>query len=92
MPSPKALPEGKVTIRFEFKYDGGGIGKGGTGTILVDGEKVAEGRIERTQGLVFSADEGADVGQDGETHVTNDYKEGDNKFAGKIHKVTIDLN
>ena len=78
--SPKALPEGKVTIRYEFKYDGGGLGKGGTGTIFVNGEKVAEGKIDRTQANVFSADEGADVGQDGETPVTDDYKEGDNKF------------
>ena len=38
-----------MTIRYEFKYDGGGLGKGGTGTIFVNGEKVAEGRIERTQ-------------------------------------------
>lgn len=87
----KALPEGKVTIRYEFAYDGGGPGKGGMGTIFVNGEKVAEGRIERTQPNFFSADEGADVGLDGETPVTADYKEGDNKFTGKIAKVTIDL-
>ncbi|APW62508.1 Arylsulfatase [Paludisphaera borealis] len=89
--SPKALPEGAATIRFEFQYDGGGLGKGGTGTILVNGEKVAEGRIDRTQGYIFSADEGADVGLDGETPVTDDYKERENKFTGKIGKVTIDL-
>jgi arylsulfatase A-like enzyme len=89
--SPKALPEGKVTIRYEFKYDGGGIGKGGTGTIFVNGEKVAEGKIDKTQGIVFSADEGADVGVDGETPVTDDYKEGDNKFTGKIKKVVIEV-
>ena len=89
--SPKVLPEGKVTIRYEFKYDGDGLGKGGMGTIFVNGEKVAEGKIDKTQGLVFSADEVADVGQDGETPVTNDYKEGDNKFTGKIHKVLVEL-
>jgi arylsulfatase A-like enzyme len=89
--SPKRLPEGNVTIRYEFQYDGGGPGKGGTGTILVNGEKVAEGRIDKTQGYAFSADEGADVGLDGETPVTDDYKERDNKFTGKIRKVTIDL-
>jgi arylsulfatase A-like enzyme len=87
----KAIPAGKATIRFEFNYDGGGPGKGGKGIILVNGEKVAEGHIERTQGFVFSADEGADVGQDGETPVTSDYKEGDNGFTGKIQKVTIEL-
>ena len=87
----KALTAGKATIRYEFVYDGGGPGKGGKGTILVNGEKIAEGVIARTQAGIFSADEGADVGLDGETNVTDDYKEGDNKFTGKIHKVTVEL-
>ena len=64
-----ALPEGKATIRFEFTYDGGGLGKGGVGAIFVNGQKVGEGRIDRTQCCIFSADEGADVGEDGETAV-----------------------
>ena len=50
-PRPKPLPDGKATIRYEFAYDGGGLGKGGTGTIFVNGEKVAEGRIDRTQAI-----------------------------------------
>ena len=54
----KPVPAGKATIRFEFAYDGGGLGKGGMGTIFVNGKKVAEGRIERTQPMIFSADEG----------------------------------
>jgi arylsulfatase len=86
-----ALPAGKATIRFEFAYDGGKLGAGGTGTILVEGQKVAEGRIDQTQGLIFSADEGADVGVDEATPVTEDYKEHDNRFSGKIQKVTIEL-
>jgi arylsulfatase A-like enzyme len=85
------LPAGKATIRFEFAPDGPGMGKGGIGTILVNGQKVAEGRIERTQCCFFSADEGADVGVDEATPVTEDYKEGNNKFTGKINSVTIDL-
>jgi arylsulfatase len=89
--SPTALPEGKVTIRYEFVYEGGGPGKGGMGTILVNGKKVAEGKIDRTQPNVWSADEGADVGQDGETNVTDDYKEGDNKFTGEIRKVVVEV-
>jgi arylsulfatase len=89
--SAKSLPEGKVTVRYEFKYDGDGFGKGGVGTIFVNGEKVAEGKIDRTQGYAVSADEGADVGQDGETNVTDDYKQGDNKFTGRIHKVVVEL-
>ncbi len=87
----EALPSGKATIRFEFAYDGPGLGKGGTGTILVNGKKVAEGKIDKTQGTMFSADEGADVGLDGETNVSDDYKEGDNKFTGKIGKVVIEV-
>jgi arylsulfatase len=86
-----ALPAGKATIRFEFAYDGPGLGKGGTARILVNGKKVADGKIDRTQGGIFSADEGADVGQDGETPVSDDYKQGDNKFTGKIKKVVVDV-
>jgi len=82
---------GKSTIRMNFDYDGGGVGKGGTATILVNGEKVASGRIDRTQAMIFSADEGAGVGVDDATPVTNDYKERDNAFTGKILKVTVDV-
>jgi arylsulfatase A-like enzyme len=89
--SSQPLPAGKATILFEFASDGPGMGKGGVGMILVNGQKVAEGRIEHTQCCFFSADEGADVGVDEATPVTEDYKEGDNKFTGKINSVTIDL-
>jgi len=89
--SNKPIPAGKATIRFEFTYDGGGLGKGGAGTLIVNGEKAATGRLERTQAMIFSADEGVDVGLDGETNVTDDYKEGDNHFTGKIQKVTVEL-
>ena len=83
---------GKATIRFEFAYDGGGFGKGGTGTLFVNGKRVAQGRIEQTQGFAFSADEGADVGEDGETPVVENYGiPAPYKFTGKIDKVTIDL-
>jgi hypothetical protein len=74
-----------------FDYDGGGISKGGTATLLVNGAKVATGRIERTQGMIFSADETARVGLDGATPVATDYKEGDNSFTGKILKVVVDV-
>jgi len=86
----EALPAGKATIRFEFAYDGGGVGKGGTGTLFVNGKKVATGRIDRTQCCSFSADEGADVGADEGTPVTEAYKV-PFKFSGKIGKVTIEL-
>jgi arylsulfatase len=89
--SAQPLAAGKATIRYEFASDGPGMGKGGIGTILVNGQKVAEGRIEQTQCCVFSADEGADVGTDDGTPVTEDYKEDNNRFTGRINSVTIDL-
>ncbi len=89
--APQALAAGKATVRMNFDYDGGGIGKGGTAALLVNGEKVASGRIDRTQGMVFSADETAGVGMDDATPVTTDYKEHDNAFTGKIVKVTVDV-
>jgi hypothetical protein len=86
------LPAGKATIRYEFAYFGGGLGKGGVGTILVNGKKAAEGRIERTHPMIFSADEGADVGEDGETPVVEDYGiPAPYKFTGRIAKVTVEL-
>ncbi len=87
----EALAAGKATVRMNFDYDGGGVGKGGTATLLVNGKQVATGRIDRTQGMIFSADEGAGVGLDDATPVTNDYKEHDNSFTGKIVKVTVDV-
>jgi arylsulfatase A-like enzyme len=88
--SPQALPPGKATIRFEFAYDGGGLGKGGKGTLFVNGKQMATGRIERTQCCVFSADEGADVGADEATPVSEAYKS-PFKFTGTIVKVTVEL-
>jgi len=88
--APAALPAGRATIRLEFAYDGGGLGKGGTATILVDGKQVASGRIEKTQQGAFSADEGADVGADEGTPVVESYGV-PFKFTGRIEKITIDL-
>ena len=86
----KPLPAGKSTLRYEFAYDGGGPGKGGIGTLLVNGQKVGEGRVERTQPGFYSADEGVDVGEDGETPVTENYGiAAPYKFTGSIGKVTV---
>jgi arylsulfatase A-like enzyme len=89
--STQAVAAGKATIRMNFDYDGGGLAKGGTATILVNGANVASGRIERTQPIIFSADETAAVGVDDATPVTSEYKERDNAFTGKILKVVIDV-
>jgi arylsulfatase len=89
--SAQAVPAGKATIRFEFAYDGGGLGKGGLGTIYVNDKKVAEGRIERTQPILFSLDDAADVGIDEGTPVTEEYKPEASAFTGKILKIKVDV-
>jgi arylsulfatase len=87
----EAVPAGKHEIRYEFVPDAPKPGAGGTGRLFVDGKKVGEGHIPKTQPYAFSADEGADVGMDGETAVSDEYKQGDNRFTGRIVKVTIDV-
>ena len=88
----KALPAGKATLRMEFAYDGGGVGKGGKATLYANDQKVAEGRIPNTQAMVFSADETADVGVDDATPVVESIGFGHaSQFTGKIDKVTVDL-
>ena len=84
------LTPGKHAIRFEFKYDGAGIGKGGTGTIFVDGQETAKGRVEKTVPGRFSADETFDTGEDTGSPVSDLYKS-PFRFAGIINKVQIDL-
>jgi arylsulfatase len=86
------LSPGKHTITFDFAYDGGGLAKGGQGTLYVDGEKVAEGRILYTQPMIFSADETADVGIDLATPVVESIgAERKSKFTGTIYKVTVEI-
>jgi arylsulfatase len=90
--STKRLVPGKSTIRFEFAYDGGGLGKGGLGTLFVNGEQVAQGRIEHTQGMIFSADETADVGIDLGTPVVEAIgSEERSRFTGHIARVTVEV-
>jgi arylsulfatase len=90
--APQPLAAGKSTIRFDFAYDGGGLGKGGTGTLAINGQKVAEGRIEHTQAIIFSADETADVGVDLGTPVVEAVgAEARSRFTGHIPKVTIEV-
>jgi arylsulfatase len=90
--STERLAPGQHTIRFDFQYDGGGRGKGGTGALLVDGKQVAKGRIERTVPNRFSLDETFDVGLDTGTPVVEDYTgQMPFKFSGKLEKVTIEL-
>jgi hypothetical protein len=86
------LAPGKHTIRFDFKYDGGGIGKSGTGTLSVDGKQVAESRFPLTVAVRFSFDETMDVGEDTGTPVVEDYAaKMPFKFTGALSKFVIHL-
>jgi arylsulfatase len=77
---------------MKFKYDGDGVGKGGMASIFVDGEKVAEGRVEKTQPVLFSADDTADVGQDDATQVVPIFKDvHDSKFTGYVRSVEVSI-
>lgn len=86
----KPLPTGKVTVEFAFDYDGGGLNNGATGTITVNGQQVAQGRIEKTMGVIYSlAGETADVGVDAWSPVTDDYDPWDNAFTGTINTIVM---
>ena len=89
----KAISNPNAEIKMEFTYDGGGAGKGGLAKLFVDGELVAEGRVEKTQPAVFSADETADVGLDDATQVADKvFKDvDDSEFTGYVNKVTISI-
>ena len=89
--SSKTLSPGKHVIMYEFVVDAPKPGSGGKCILSVDGQKVAEVIIPKTEPFAFSGDEGVDVGVDDETNVTNDYKERNNRFTGKIKKVTVSI-
>lgn len=86
----EAVAAGKHVIKMDFAYDGGGIGKGGTATLSVDGKEVAKGRVEKTIPIRITLDESLDVGSDAGTPVTMSY-DVPFEFTGKIDKVVIDL-
>lgn len=90
--SNQKLTPGKHTVKFDFAYDGGGPGKGGLGILYIDGKKVGEGRIDRTQPGIFSADETADVGIDLATPVVERIgAEAKSKFNGSIPKLVVEI-
>jgi arylsulfatase A-like enzyme len=86
-----ALAPGKHSIDLYFKYDGGGIGKGGLATLSVDGQKVAEHKLTRSIPFRVSADETLDIGEDTGTPVSEDYHV-PFKFTGTINKVVVKLS
>ncbi len=88
--APDALSPGKHTLVLDFTYDGGGLGKGGTAILSVDGQKIVQGRIEQTIPFRISADETLDIGEDTGTPVSEDYHV-PFKFTGDLKKVVIQL-
>jgi arylsulfatase len=85
------LPSGKHQVRMEFDYAGGGLGKGGKATLYVDGQPVGEGNIDATLAIVFSADDGCDVGEDSGAPVSPDYGPLENGFNGQIRGVLLSI-
>jgi arylsulfatase len=88
--SRQALPKGPAKIRAEFKYDGGGMGKGGTMTLFINDMKVGEGRMEQTQGITLGLGGALDIGADTGSAVDEEYTP-PFEFNGTIAKVTVDL-
>jgi hypothetical protein len=89
--SKKAIPAGNHQVRMEFKYDGGGLAKGGDVVLYLDGTQVGKGRLKQTVPMVFSADETCDVGKEAGSAVSPDYGPSGNEFSGEVNWVQIDL-
>ena len=83
------LPAGDHQVRMEFAYAGGGLGKGGDVTLYVDGKAVGAGKVAATAPMVFSADDGCDVGVDTGSPVSPDYGPRGNEFTGVVKGVEI---
>jgi arylsulfatase A-like enzyme len=86
-----ALPPGDHQVRMEFKYDGGGLGKGGTASLYVDGKPVGEGKVAATAAMIFAADDGLDIGMDTGSSVAEDYGPRGNEFTGRVKGVEITI-
>ncbi len=86
------IPTGEHQVRMEFAYDGGGVGKGADVSLFVDGDKVGEGRLDRTTAFFFSMDETLEVGCDVGEPVSPDYGPKGNEFSGSIKWVQIDID
>ena len=87
---PTAVPAGTHQVRMEFAYDGGGLAKGGTATLYVDGKQVGEGRVNATVPMIYSADETCDLGSDTGTPVSDDYTSATSTFTGTVNWVQLD--
>ncbi len=89
--SGEPLPAGQHQVRMEFAYAGEGLGKGGTVTLYVDGKLAGSGKVPMTQAIVFSADDGLDVGEDSGAPVSPDYGPVGNGFNGEVRGVILSI-
>ncbi|HQY53015.1 MAG TPA: arylsulfatase [Ignavibacteria bacterium] len=89
--SENKLPAGQHQVRMEFAYDGGGLAKGGVVSLFVDGKKDGEGKVDMTLPMVYSADDGCDVGVDSGAPVSEDYGPLGNRFNGKVRGVQLSI-
>ena len=89
--SEQAIPVGEHQVRMEFAYAGGGLGKGGKATLFIDGKKAGEGDIGGTLAIVFSADDGLDVGEDTGAPVSPEYSSHGNAFNGEVKGVLLSI-
>jgi arylsulfatase A-like enzyme len=90
--SDQAISPGHHVVRVRFKYDGGGIGKGGVATLFVDEKQVAECKVTQTLPVRFSLDETFDVGMDTGTPVVEDYTDKmPYAFTGTLNRLGVVL-
>ncbi|MDR0344747.1 MAG: arylsulfatase [Nocardiopsaceae bacterium] len=85
------LNPGTHLLRMEFSYDGGGLGKGGTVLLDLDGTKIGDGRVEATIPMIFSADETTDLAKDNGSAVSDDYTPENSTFTGTVNWVKLDI-
>ena len=89
--STDPVAPGDHQVRMEFAYAGGGLGKGGKVTLYVDGKQVGAGDIEATLAIVYSADDGLDVGEDSGAAVSPDYSWKGNAYNGRIKGIALEI-
>jgi arylsulfatase A-like enzyme len=100
---PDALPPGRHTIEFDFKYEGIGVGtleynnfsglaQPGTGTLKVDGKEVASRRMARTLPMILQWDESFDIGSDTLTGVNDEDYKPPFAFTGELDKLTLTID
>ena len=100
---PDALSPGKHTLVFDFKYDGmgpgtlafnnfDGVGKGGTGTLSVDGKVVATQTMDHTLPMILQWDESFDIGSDTLTSIDDADYQSPFPLTAKLDRLTVKLD